>query len=175
MLCGSTMRMVGCAGETEWAIEKPSIPPIFSSVHILAGLLTVLEMYSWVGWRCHNPLAVEGERDCSLGQRGEKHMLQLLCSTNADEWAWTGNVTAVNILSQGGLSLRNCIWFITSHQGQCSSLFSVHTCIPSPPPTTTLASRWKKKMAELQRLILCHWGNWSMEAPWWNLTTAATS
>lgn len=70
-------------------------------------------MYSWVGWRCHNPLAAKGERDRSLGQRGEEYMRQLLCSTNAGEWAWTCNVTAVNIVFWGSLLFwrkrENCI------------------------------------------------------------------
>lgn len=105
-------------------------------------------MYSWVGWRCHNPLAAKGERDRSLGQRGEEYMRQLLCSTNAGEWAWTCNVTAVNIVFWGSLLFwrkrENCIH-------------------------ADLASRWKKKMSELQRWIPCHQGNWSTEAPWWNL------
>lgn len=60
-------------------------------------------MYSWVGWRCHNPLAAKGERERSLGQRGEEYMRQLLCSTHAGEWAWTCNVTAVNIVFRGSV------------------------------------------------------------------------
>lgn len=65
-------------------------------------------MYSWVGWRCHNPLAAEGERDRSLGQTGEEYILQLLCTANAEEWARTGNGTGVNIVSQGLLLFVVC-------------------------------------------------------------------
>ena len=98
-------------------------------------------MYSWVGWRCHNSLAAEGERDGSLGQRGEECM-QLLWSTNAEEWAWASNVTAVNMLSLGGLSLRNCIRFVY-HQSQ-GTVFQPPPPVSPPPTTTTLASGWKK-------------------------------
>lgn len=115
-------------------------------------------MYSWVGWRCHNPLAAKGERDRSLGQRGEEYMRQLLCSTHAGEWAWTCNVTAVSIVFRGSLLLwrKRGNW--------------IHA-----PPLPDLASRWKKKMAKLQRLIPCHREIDLRRPPWWNLTSAATS
>lgn len=101
-------------------------------------------MYSWVGWRCHNPLAAEGERDRSLGQRGEEYMLQLLCSTNAEEWAWTGNVTAVNMLSLGGLSLRNSIWFVyhPSPRTVFQPFLPAYMHIPPPPAPQPSPPLW---------------------------------
>lgn len=156
MLCGSTMGTVGCAGETEEAIEKPSIPPIFSSVHILVGLLTVLEMYSWVGWRCHNPLATEGERNRSLGQRGEEYMLQLLCSANAEEWARTGNVTAVNIVFQRSLFIwrrrENCTWLVY-HQAP-GILFQPFLPAYLHPPSLRSGFQVKEKTQKINPLPL---------------------
>lgn len=133
MLCGSTMGMVGCAGETEWAIEKPSIPPYFRLSAHFSRIIDGSRDVQLSGMKMSQSPG-SGGRDRSLGQRGEEYMPQLLCSTNAEEWAWAGNVTAVNMLSLGGLLLRNGIWFVY-HPSSGTVFQPFLPAYMHPPPT----------------------------------------
>lgn len=172
MLCGSTMGTVGCAGETEGAIEKPSIPPYFQLSAHFSRIIDGSWDVQLSGMKMSQSLGSRGRKRLQSGaERGRIHSAAIVyskCRRMSTDWQChccqycvSGSVVCCLLFWR---RRENCMWLVY-HQGYFSSLFFLHTCRTQPPPPPDLASRWKKKH---KRLIPCHRGNWSTEAPWWN-------
>lgn len=120
--------MVGCAGETEGAIEKPSIPPYFQLSAHFSRIIDGSRDVQLSGMKMSQSLGSRGSKETAVWGSGGKNTRCSYCAQRMQKnEARARNVTAVNMLSLGGLPLRTCIWFVY-HQGQCS-------CIHAPPPT----------------------------------------
>lgn len=95
VLCGSTMGMVGCAGETEWALEKPSIPPYFQLSAHFSRIIDGSEDVQLSGMKMSQSLGSQGRKRPWSGAAGGR----VHAAANAEEWAQTSHVISVNMLS----------------------------------------------------------------------------
>lgn len=159
MLCGSTMAMVGGAGETEWAIEKLSIPPYFQLNAHFSRIIDGSRDVQLSGMKMSQSLGSQGRKRPQSGSAGGRiHAAAIVFNT-------------CRRMSMD-LQCHCCQYCISRESVALKEERKLNTCTP---PLPDLASRWKKKMAKLQRLIPCHREIDLRRPPWWNLTSAATS
>lgn len=166
MLCGSTMGTVGCTGETGGSHRKAINTPYFQLSAHFSRIIDGSWDVQLSGMKMSQSLGSWGrKRPQSGAERGRTHSAAIVyskCRRMSTDWQChccqycvSGSVVVCCLLFWR--RNENCMWLVY-HEAPCR------------PPD--LASRWKKT---LKRLIPCHRGNWSTEAPWLNLTTAATS
>lgn len=156
MPCGSTMGMVGCAGETEGAIEKPSIPPYSQLSAHFSRIIDGSRDVQLSGMKMSQSLWQPRERETAVWGSGGKNASCSYCAQQMQKnEVWTRSLLSI------------CHWEVCRWETvfglftKRDSVPNFSSCTHAPPPHPFQVKEKKNGW-----LILCHCLNWSVEAPW---------